>query len=199
MHRTMAAAALIIVMAFCGCAGEKEGPAQWSVAGSQWDGQEDAQAPVEDTQEEVVMPDGCTDSDGGYDIHEKGTARLIEGGEEKWEKEDFCFDDGLLYEYYCENGALTHKSVKCTCFGGVCEPMLDFAECVDSDGGNEKHIYGEIRLIKHYTDGRLAEEFPAKDTCLSGVELIEYFCEQDGSFRHYVYTCTSCNAGACSR
>jgi hypothetical protein len=152
------------------------------------------------TPAEVLAPERCEDSDGGFEIHEKGTAKLIEGGEVKWEKEDFCYDSDTLYEYFCEEGALTHDAIRCPCSFGVCEPVLSFMECVDSDGGNERYIKGGIKLIKHYTDGTYVVEYPVEDNCISEVELIEYFCKEDGSgWRKYIYTCVSCSDGVCSR
>lgn len=158
-------------------------------------GAEEPEAP-----EEVLVEDRCEDTDGGFDIHVKGTATLYENGQETWAKEDFCYDSDTLYEYYCEDGALTHDSIRCPCHDGECEPVLSYTECIDSDGGNEKGIKGSITLIKHYTDGTYTEETPVEDHCISDVELIEYFCKEDGSgWRKYIYTCIFCSDGACSQ
>ena len=148
---------------------------------------------------ETAATERCEDSDGGFQIHTKGTTRLIENGQEKVVKEDFCLDSNTLYEYYCENGALTHDSVKCPCSGGVCEPVLDYTECVDSDGGNEKYVKGTITLIKHYTDGAIVEEQPVEDHCITDTDLIEYLCREDGTFRKYTYTCLYCVDGVCTQ
>ena len=140
----------------------------------------------------------CEDTDGGFDIHTKGTTRIIVNGVEDWSKEDFCMDSETLYEYYCEGDALTHDTIKCPCSLGKCEPVLDYIECVDSDGGNEKYVQGEIKLIKHYTDGTTVEEYPVEDHCISEVSLIEYFCGEGGDFRKYTYTCLYCVDGVCT-
>jgi hypothetical protein len=154
--------------------------------------------PIPDLQ---VDKDRCTDSDNGYEIHLKGTTTLFEDGEEKWLEADYCLDAGTLVEYFCENGALTHDSVKCPCHGGVCEPIVDFIECIDTDMGNERYKRGEIHLIKHYTDGRAEFQNPLNDTCKSEIELLEYFCKDDGSgeYKKVTWTCLFCSDGACSR
>ncbi len=148
-----------------------------------------------------VERERCEDTDNGYEIHWKGTTTLFEEGEEKWVNVDYCWDSGTLVEYYCENGALTHDSVKCPCSNGVCDPILDFVECIDTDLGNERYIKGKIQLTKHYTDGRTEVQYPVEDECISRIELIEYFCKDDGSgeFRNVVWTCIMCENGVCTR
>ncbi len=148
---------------------------------------------------EALAEERCEDTDGGMDIHTKGVTTVNKGGSDEWAKEDFCFDSRTLYEYYCEGGALTHEVIKCPCSNGVCEPILDYTECVDSDGGNDKHVKGEITLIKHYTDGEIVEEHPVEDHCISETGLIEYFCGEDGNFRKYTYTCLYCSNGVCTK
>lgn len=139
----------------------------------------------------------CTDSDFGYEIHTKGISKLTENGVVKSEKEDFCYNSGTLYEYYCEGGAMTHDAVKCPCTNGVCEPIIDYVECLDSDGGDNKYQKGKIHLIKHYTDGSVVDEYPFEDVCIEdGGTLKEYFCTEDGGYRSYGYIC-QCSNGAC--
>lgn len=148
-----------------------------------------------------VEPERCEDTDNGYEIHWRGTTTLFEEGQEKWINIDYCFDSNTLVEYYCDNGALTHDSVKCPCNEGVCDPILDFVECSENDLGNEKYIKGKIQLTKHYTDGRTEVQYPVEDHCISQVELIEYFCKEDGSgeFRKVIWTCLMCEDGVCTR
>ena len=194
---------------FLGCAteeyiGSSEGPEpegeQYLFPDISHPSEDSGSQPEISTPEDVLVPDRCEDSDGGFEIHEAGTAKLVEGGEVTWEKEDFCFDGDTLYEYFCENGALTHDAIRCPCSGGMCEPVISFTECVDSDGGNERYIKGGIKIIRHYTDGTYTEDFPVEDSCINDVELIEYFCREDGSgFRKYIYTCIFCSDGVCSR
>ena len=192
------------VLLFAGCAANVSEPMDSSADEGQYlfpdISAPDTEAPEVSTPEEVLVEDRCEDSDGGFEIHEAGTTTLYENGQEKWVKEDFCYDSDTLYEYYCEDGALTHDSIRCPCTYGVCEPVISFTECADSDGGNEKYIKGEITIIKHYTDGTYIEETPVEDHCISDVELIEYFCKEDGSgWRKYIYTCLFCNNGVCSQ
>ncbi len=146
----------------------------------------------------TVEAERCEDTDGGFEIHTKGTARVMVNGAEDWSEEDFCMDSGTLYEYYCEGDALAHDTLKCPCSGGECEPVLDYTECIDTDGGNDKYVQGKIKVIKHYTDGEIVEEYPVEDHCISEVSLIEYFCGEDGDFRKYTYTCLYCVEGECT-
>jgi len=192
------------VLLFAGCAANVSEPEDTGASEEQYlfpdISAPDAETPEVSTPEEALVEDRCEDSDGGFEIHEAGTTILYENGQESWVKEDFCYDSDTLYEYYCEDGALTHDSIRCPCSYGVCEPVISFTECVDSDGGNEKYIKGDITIIKHYTDGTLTEETPVEDHCISDVELIEYFCKEDGSgWRKYIYTCLFCNNGVCSQ
>jgi len=163
----------------------------------------DLSAPGSEETAQISVPveaeaERCEDTDGGFEIHTKGTTRILVNGVEDWSKEDFCMDSGTLYEYYCEGDALTHDTVKCPCSGGECEPVLDYVECVDTDGGNDKFVQGKIKLIKHYTNGAIVEEFPVEDHCISDVSLIEYFCGEEGDFRKYTYTCLYCVDGVCT-
>lgn len=159
----------------------------------------DISAPSEEV-EPVAEPPRCTDSDGGFDLHIKGTATVVEDGKVTWEKEDFCFDSNTLYEYYCQDGTIMHESTRCPCSDGVCEPVLSYMECSDSDGGNNKLERGKITLTRHYTDGSTTVESPVEDECISKVELIEYFCKDDGTgWRKYTYTCIFCSDGECSQ
>jgi hypothetical protein len=202
------------VLLFAGCAANVSEPVETGAAGEQYlfpdISAPDAETPTPSapevstpevsTPEEALVEDRCEDSDGGFEIHEAGTATLYENGQEKWVKEDFCYDSDTLYEYFCEDGALTHDAIRCPCSYGVCEPVISFTECADSDGGNERYIQGEITIIKHYTDGTYTEETPVEDHCISDVELIEYFCKEDGSgWRKYIYTCLFCSDGVCSQ
>lgn len=147
---------------------------------------------------EITVLVECTDSDFGHEIHTKGISRLTENGVVKVEKEDFCYDDGTLYEYYCEGGTMTHDAVKCPCTNGVCEPIIEFIECIDSDGGDNKDQKGQIHLIKHYSDGSVVDTYPFEDVCIdNGGTLKEYFCDGDeGEYRSYGYIC-QCSNGAC--
>ncbi len=145
---------------------------------------------------QISVIEECSDSDFGFEISKKGTAKLTENGVVKEEKDDFCYDSNTLYEYYCEGGALMHEAVKCACTNGVCAPMINYTECIDSDGGDNKYQKGKIHLIKHYTDGSVVDEYPFEDTCIDVNNLKEYFCTENGNYRSYGYIC-QCSNGAC--
>ena len=140
----------------------------------------------------------CDDSDGGYDIHTKGTALIMENGKETTVAEDFCLDSSMLKEYYCSGKTLLHDTVKCTCSNGVCAPIVEYTECRDSDLGNEKLVKGQIQLVTHYSDGSEVKGDVQEDHCISDTGLIEYFCGEGGSIRKYTYTCLYCVNGACT-
>lgn len=153
----------------------------------------------------------CTDSDNleGWNLYlkTKGTCSDIEGT-----FTDYCDDSGMLVEYRCSpdsnpldcSGA-THMSCsaefgagsvcldgRCTDSGGPVPP-----QCIDSDGGVAKNIYG----ICTDTSGS-----SAPDGCLTSTSLTESYCSDTNSdgindkCAYYVVNCdtgTSCVSGAC--
>lgn len=202
-------AILVCFMLALGCAGEggagEEGAEAPDAAGELNDTQnegaeEDAGQEEEPGEAPESMEIRCGETDGGYDPNSKGTTTVTEGGETIWEKEDYCLDSRTLVEYYCEVHEAAHESVKCTCSGGACIPVVDYVECVDSDGGNDKWTAGQITQITHYTDGTVEEKEVIRDVCMGSNIVKEYVCRDDGSgnYRKVEWTCLNCEDGACT-
>lgn len=80
-------------------------------------------------------------------------------------------------------------------------PEVDYLECVDTDGGDDKYTYGQIKRITHYTDGTMKEEVIAEDKCVGSNIVQEYLCreESSGEYRKMEWTCLNCEDGACTR
>jgi hypothetical protein len=82
----------------------------------------------------------CTDSDGGYDIYERGTA--VSGSQKLT---DHCNSDGTLTEKFCAGGEIKGESVECpdghVCDGGKCVAAAD--ECTEHKEAKcyEGHVY----------------------------------------------------------
>lgn len=68
------------------------------------------QKEMEDVTGEAVL--GCTDTDGGNNIEEKGTTNGMS---------DECVA-GILIEYYCENNQVVNQNHRCPnkCVDGAC-------------------------------------------------------------------------------
>ncbi|NYZ61097.1 hypothetical protein H0O01_05375 [Candidatus Micrarchaeota archaeon] len=130
----------------------------------------------------------CTDSDGGQEPGEAGTASI---GDNR--KTDTCSSDNRkMTEYYCDaSGNIRNASISCasdeTCRDGACVE----AACTDSDGGQTKGTAGNTTL------GTTSHT----DSCYSNTSVLEYYCSASG-ISETTLTCDSgyyCNAGACAR
>jgi hypothetical protein len=135
----------------------------------------------------------CTDTDGGINVGEKGTAAGLSLGK-KFSKTDYCIDNGTVKEYACnKEGRLRDFAMKCeggsVCEGGECVSNLT---CVDGDGGRDYFVKGKTsgypRLeIEHQGDVYgLGDYVELEDYCYtndtaaeSGEYLREYFCKGD--------------------
>jgi hypothetical protein len=80
------------------------------------------------------------------------------------------------------------------------EPEVDYTECVDTDGGDDKWVFGQIKLLTYYTDGSVEEEIIAEDKCVGTNIVQEYLCREGGSsnYRKMEWTCLNCEGGACT-
>jgi len=79
-------------------------------------------APVESKATEVLnqaqptqVQSSCSDSDSGIDPKVKGT---VTAGEVK--RTDTCLSP-FLVEYYCDNGEIANKNIRCECSNGKCD------------------------------------------------------------------------------
>ena len=96
--------ALALSLTFAGCAKEDipmEGKAT-SILNDEQTEKPDEQNP-------------CIDSDGGIEIEVNGTVTTADGKTAK----DECVS-AFLIEYYCEDGDIRNKNVRCFCRGGEC-------------------------------------------------------------------------------
>ena len=155
----------------------------------------------------------CTDSDGGYQIFEKGT--VVEIKDDKGNKlvfEDLCVDSRVLKEYVClisrRTGRKKASEAELPCeFGcedGKCrrELLPDPSRCTETDGGNDPNNSGTLTTkIKTPTD----TEITLTDLCLNDEQLLEYYCSVpdpiDPEMRAYsttTYFCANgCSDGKC--
>ena len=105
----------------------------------------------------------CTDSDGGHDVYERGTAEDNEG-----ENTDYCIDGNRLREYYCSGDEIASEAVYCDrgemCEGGECVP---YQYCDDSDGGQDLYEPGTVST----------ETGDFDDYCIGSHSIREYYCD----------------------
>ncbi|MBN2122393.1 hypothetical protein JW721_05070 [Candidatus Micrarchaeota archaeon] len=81
--------------------------------------------------------------------------------------------------------------------GPEAAPEVDYAECVDTDGGDDKYTFGTISRVTHYTDGTSEEEELFSDECVGNNIVKEYVCREGGQYRKTEWTCLRCENGAC--
>ena len=65
-----------------------------------------------------------------------------------------------------------------------------FSECVDSDGGNEPYIYGEVETPEY-------PNFSSDDWCWNETRLKEYYCNNGNSEHAYINCDYRCVIGRC--
>lgn len=114
------------------------------------------------TSSTTTQPILCSETDGGADEYVKGTTTWgLNGGTDR------CLSTASLQEYYCATKTFaTSKILQCPkgCLDGRC------AGCVDTDGGDNPSVYGEVSL---------GDTLTKKDLCSrigDGKTLQEYFC-----------------------
>jgi hypothetical protein len=137
----------------------------------------------------------CSDSDGGVNYYEKGSATKYEGDEDF--TTDVCESDSLLREYYCKetSSSVSSRVHECPegCSEGKClgEPIpVGEFECFDSDEGINLYEKGHLIDKKNNED--------SYDSCLDENTLREYYCDPD-SYLFYSFDCPNgCVDGACS-
>lgn len=77
------------------------------------------------------------------------------------------------------------------------ERKVDYQECIDSDGGDDRYNFGEISRRTYYTDGTFEDEELFSDECIGNYLLREYVCREGGTYRKTEWTCAKCEDGAC--
>lgn len=126
----------------------------------------------------------CTDTDGGYDIYERGTLT-----KDSTAYTDYCTDTYSVKEYSCSGTSLVETNVACgtgyTCSNGACAAEV----CADSDGGRVKGTFGRVtRGISTWDD-----------YCYDDNTVNEYYCEAGGVVSARL-SCDSgevCSGGVC--
>jgi|GEM_PF-3538422 len=133
----------------------------------------------------------CYETDGGYDIYERG---VCESGSQRLE--DHCNSDGTLTEKYCaDDTTIKWNSTACpegyVCSEGACRPQT----CTDSDDGKDYYEKGEITQGEnHGFDGCNTNGQFGSDPNM----LMEYFCDEESKIEVDWYSCPNgCEDGAC--
>jgi hypothetical protein len=142
-------------------------------------------------QDEEYCEDGacvrysCTDSDGGKDEDEAGTAQYMEESED-----DECFDHNTVLEFYCSSLGIKSEKIDCAngylCQEGEC---VEGPKCMDSDNGKDQFTKGTVTVE--------GDEY--KDNCYSDSAVLEYYCSGD-SVKTDKISCGSdheCSDGKC--
>ncbi|MBN1896110.1 MAG: hypothetical protein JW789_00095 [Candidatus Aenigmarchaeota archaeon] len=141
----------------------------------------------------------CNETDGGWNIYEKG---VCEVGDQKLE--DHCNDDGSLTEKYCEGKEIKWKSTECPA-GYVCKD----AACVAAEAEeiceshtytvcHDGHVYwvdscGNVQEKKEYCENG-CEEGECKASVIPEAELV--CCESYGFGAEMVKCCEIYNLTA---
>jgi len=132
----------------------------------------------------------CTDSDGGLNYYQLGTAT---SGSQSLS--DHCNDDFTLTEKFCSGSEIKWETYQCPvgCRDGACLQEQQAQNCTETDGGR----------YDYYTKGTITtQQGSSADFCVSPTMLVENYC--DYSYyppyqgRSDSYTCPNgCQDGAC--
>ena len=139
----------------------------------------------------IEMPQECSDTDGGRDKFTKGTATISKGYSTMSTNTDYCWNNDVVYEYYCGDGSnLNSESINCgtdyTCESGKCV----YSSCSDSDGGQNLMTFGTA------SKGDVSQN----DRCEDDYNLREYYCSNN-NITYSISTCPSgyaCTNGKCA-
>ncbi|NYZ76909.1 hypothetical protein H0O02_01180, partial [Candidatus Micrarchaeota archaeon] len=140
----------------------------------------------------------CTDSDGGKNYYEKGSAKVGSGG-----LIDDCMgyisnnqtiETEKLLEAICDGNKSTYVTYTCPngCMNGACV-LANQTACTDSDGGKNYYVKGTVIAANFAPSTRT-------DHCLNDSlnDLSEAYCDAGGFGMSGVYQCPNgCNEGAC--
>ena len=135
----------------------------------------------------------CADSDGDDEGKTKGTTTL---GSTTYE--DKCLSYDVVYEYYCENGTVQTKQVRCpegqACEEGICVEA-EVRECKDTDEGKSVYSKGKVT---YWSQG---EKYSETDKCYDQNSVLEVWCTESGSVGFGIISCDSgdwCEDGRCT-
>lgn len=147
-----------------------------------------AQAVAEVPKPTVTTSYSCSDSDGGSDYFEKGTATqstYVSGTQtDKFSKTDFCGTKSVLSEYYCDqSNKIALYDYTCQqgyyCSDGACVktsvPVTTYS-CSETDQGYAPAVKGTTTAFT-YTDGKETSKDAPTDYCLSSSSVYEYYCD----------------------
>ncbi|MCX8166500.1 MAG: ABC transporter permease [Candidatus Micrarchaeota archaeon] len=136
----------------------------------------------------------CTDTDGGKDYYNKGTAS---NGYVSYS--DFC-QDAKLNEYYCEyvfdgfswKKELNSEHIYCPGSGEMCSngKCININTCSDTDNGIDIYNKGSV------TKGGST----SNDVCLSATRVQEFYCDANNNIKFTNQDCPSgyiCEDGRC--
>jgi len=131
----------------------------------------------------------CSDSDGGLNANQSGTASGRNGLGINGSWSDYCSGSVSLFEYYCDAGGIVQQNyIACpsNCISGQCMPaqQQQSQACSETDNGDDINNGGTLTQSGlNYTD-----------FCQSGTSVWEYYCLVNGFNSHVV----SCPSGYCS-
>lgn len=128
----------------------------------------------------------CSDSDGGKEIHTKGTVYAFGN-----KFEDVC-EGEKVKEFYCQDGEAKSVLSYCPdnfhCTGGEC--LRGKKKCSETDGGNDIYNAGSVTI-----DGLVKAEYI--DKCTSETRLREYYCKDDELVVSDIACEDECKQGRC--
>jgi hypothetical protein len=152
---------------------------------------------------DIVYEPTCVDSD-GEDYNTSGSVTFSGSNGVTTTISDYCSINGVeIVEQLCDDNTYKTKSYYCVsnqvCDGGVCV-LGDTSDvnCIDSDGGEDFGVYGEVIGTK--PNGK---EYVLPDQCYTtkkGIKLLESFCNEKGVPEWSSKVCLSgqtCQDGAC--
>lgn len=128
----------------------------------------------------------CSDSDGGKEIHTKGTVYAFGN-----KFVDVC-EGEYVKEYYCEGGEAKSTVSACPtdfrCVDGEC--LRGKKKCSDTDGGNDIYNAGSVTI-----EGLIKAEYI--DKCTDNERLREYYCQDDELVVSDIKCDGECKQGRC--
>jgi len=130
----------------------------------------------------------CTDSDGGLDFYEQGSASVGNN-----QQQDYCSGNDLV-EAYCLGGDIQTMVYECPykCDDGECIEEEPGLQCTDTDGGK---AYYEKGMTYGYTSS--GDAYNKEDYCKDSSHLIEYYCTSGSLGYGYSQNKQDCSPGFC--
>ncbi len=186
--RALIVLSVFAMLLFSGCLGQRCPDTVEPVCGSDGVTYPNAclagQAGVQVRSQGACDADACSDSDGGRDLFEAGTA-----SDQRGSISDSCADSLGVEEAVCSGRTAAKETLPCpkgyACASGACVLM----PCQDTDGGKEEGSKGSVTT----SAGTFADE------CAGASAVKEYYCD-DGEALYEQIACASgfeCRMGAC--